>query len=90
AADSVDGLADELDGLNPPDDAADANAKLVDALHGLADSFRQLAEAAKNKDLEKFREVGQGLQTSEAVKTGNQAGAELRRAGYTVRNGIGQ
>ena len=90
AADSIDGLADELDKLNPPDDAADANAKLVDALHGLADSFRQLADAAKNKDLQKFQQVGQELQTSDAVKKGNQAGAELRKAGYTVKNGIGQ
>jgi len=90
AADGIDSLADELDKLNPPDDAADANGKLVDALRGLADSFRQLADAAKNKDVQKFEQVGKELQTSGASKEGNQAAAELRKAGYKVSNGLGQ
>jgi cytochrome c556 len=83
-ADAIDQVADQLDGLNPPDDAADANQKLVEGFHGIADSFRELAKAAQQKDLAKLQQLGQELQSSPATKDLNQAKTELQKAGYKI------
>lgn len=85
-ADDIDAVADELDALNPPDDAADANAKLVTGFHGIADEFRLFAQAAQDKDLQKLQELGTSFQNSEAAKELTQAGDELKKAGYKVPN----
>ncbi len=86
AADDIDGVADQLNGLNPPDDAADANAKLVDGFHGIADAFREFAKAAEDKDLAKLQSLGQSFQNSPAAKELTSAGNELKKAGYKVPN----
>jgi hypothetical protein len=86
AADDIDGVANQLDGLNPPDDAADANAKLVSGFHGIADAFREFAKAAEAKDLAKLQSLGQSFQNSPAAKELSTASSELKKAGYKVPN----
>jgi len=86
AADEFDSLADELNGINPPDDAAAANAKLVTGFHAVADAFRQFADAAAAKDLQKLEQLGTQLQSSPAIKGLDAAENELKKAGYTVPN----
>jgi len=85
-ADQIDQVADDLDGINPPDDAADANSKLVSGFRATADALRQLADAAEKKDLQKLQEIGTSFQNSEASKQLNQAEQELKKAGYNVPN----
>jgi hypothetical protein len=86
AGDDIDGVADQLDGLSPPDDAADANAKLVSGFHGIADAFREFAKAAEDKDIAKLQSLGQSFQNSPAAKQLNSASSELKKAGYSVPN----
>ena len=86
AADDIDGVANELDGVNPPDDAADANAKFVSGFHGIADELRQFAQAAAAKDLQKMQQLGTEFASSQATKDLNAAESALQKAGYTVPN----
>jgi predicted lipid-binding transport protein (Tim44 family) len=86
AADGVDNLADELSSVNPPDDAADANAKFVDGFHKAADALRELAKAADDKDFQKLRQLGTSLQNSDFAKELTKAGDELKAAGYRIPN----
>jgi hypothetical protein len=84
AADAIDKVANDLDGITPPDDAKDANQKLVTGFRGIADTFRELAKAAQQHDVAKLQQVGQQLQSSTAATDLQQAKTELTKAGYTV------
>jgi X-X-X-Leu-X-X-Gly heptad repeat protein len=86
AADAIDKLAGDLDGLNPPNDAADANGKLVDGFHKIADGVRQLASAADDGDLQKLQSLSNQLSKGSAERELEQATSELEKAGYKAPN----
>jgi len=84
AGNAIGGYADELDGLTPPDDAADANAKLVTGFRAAEGLFHQIAAAAKTGDQDKVRSLTDNLDKGAYVKDLQAAGSELKAAGYTM------
>jgi hypothetical protein len=87
AGDVIDNVADDLGGVNPPDDAADANAKLVDGFHKVADALRQLATAADDGDLQKLQSLSQEFAKGPAEAELKQATDALKKAGYKTPSG---
>jgi hypothetical protein len=86
AGDAIGGYADDLDGLTPPDDAADANAKLVEGFRAAETAFHQMAGAARANDKAKLDTLTKQLTNGDFAKELQQAGAELTKAGYTFPN----
>jgi hypothetical protein len=86
AGDAIDKVADDLNGVNPPDDAADANAKLVDGFHAVANALRQLASAADDGDLQKLQSLSTQFSKGPAERELEQAASELEKAGYKAPN----
>ncbi|HEX9374804.1 MAG TPA: hypothetical protein VGB19_00955 [Actinomycetota bacterium] len=87
AAEAIGGYADELDGLAPPDDAADANEKLVEAFRAAEKVFHEMAAAAKAGDEQKERSLLEQAKTGDFATELREAGRELTKAGYTLPNG---
>jgi hypothetical protein len=87
AADAIGGYADQLDGLTPPDDAADANAKLVEGFHAAENVLHQMADAAKAGDEQKVKSLSDSLTKGDYAKELAAAGKELTKAGYTLPQG---
>jgi len=87
AAGVIDDVADDLGGVNPPDDAADANGKLVDGFHKTADALRQLGDAADQGDLQKLQSLSTQFSNGPAATELKQAESELKKAGYKAPSG---
>jgi type VI protein secretion system component VasK len=89
AADAIDGYAGELDDLTPPDDAAEANGKLVTGFRAAAVVMHDMADAAAASDEQKVRDLSDQLSNGAFAKDLEEAGRELKAAGYTFPQGIG-
>jgi hypothetical protein len=90
AGTAIGGYADELDGLTPPEDAADANAKLVHGFRSAEDVFHQIAAAAKDGNEQKVKSLSDDLTKGDFAKELEAAGRELKQAGYTLPQGAAQ
>jgi hypothetical protein len=82
---AIDAAADNFNGIQPPDDAAGAHKKIVDGLHKLAATFREAADAARSKDLDKLSKTLTDIQTSAGAKELQAAQEELVANGYKVQ-----
>jgi hypothetical protein len=82
---AIDAAADSFNSIEPPDDAASAHKKIVDGLHKLAGTFRDAADAAREKDLDKLSKVLTDIQTSAGAKELQAAQDELVKNGYKVQ-----
>jgi hypothetical protein len=89
AGTSIESYADELDGLTPPEDAAEANAKLVSGFRAAGDEFHKMADAAKAGDEQKVKDLSDNLEKGQFAKDLQEAGRELSQAGYTLPQGQG-
>ena len=90
AGDAIGGYADQLDSLTPPDDAKDANQKLVEGFHAAETAFHQMADTARSGDQDKLRTQADGLSKGEFAKELEAAGQELKKAGYSLPNAATQ
>jgi len=84
AAGAIDGYAGQLDDLTPPEDAAEANAKLVTGFQAAAAVMHQMADAAQAGDEQKVRSLSDQLTKGAYAKDLEEAGRELTAAGYTL------
>jgi hypothetical protein len=82
---AVDAAADDFNAIEPPDDAASAHKKIVDGLHKLAGTFRDAADAARDKDMDKLSKTLSDIQTSDGAKELQEAQNELVANGYKVQ-----
>ena len=89
AADAMQGYSDELGGIIPPDDAAEANTKLVSGFSAAAGTMHRMADAAKAGDAEKVKDLSDEFEHGDYVKDLEEAGRELKAAGYTLPQGQG-
>lgn len=87
AEDNLRAVADELDTLSPPDDAKEANDKLVAGLDAMADDFGKFASTLEDGSIVDIAAVGKQLQdiaSSEGGKLIQEAIGILEKAGYSV------
>jgi hypothetical protein len=85
-ADALDKTTDDFKAITPPDDAKGAHAKIVKGLSALADTFREAADAAREKDTAKMVELLSGIQTSAGAKELEAAQKELTANGYKFKD----
>ncbi len=78
----IDSAVADLKKITPPDDAARAHTKMISGLSAIAGTFREGADAARDKDPKKMAEVLGGIQTSAGVKELEAAQQELMANGY--------
>lgn len=78
----IDSTVADLKEITPPDDAEHAHGRLIKGLAQIADTFREGADAARDKDPEKMVKVLGGIQTSAGVKELEAAQQELMASGY--------
>jgi hypothetical protein len=84
AGEAIGGYADELDGLTPPEDAAEANAKLVKGFRAADEALHEIGAAAKAGDEKTVKSLSDNLQKGEFAKELEEAGHMLKAAGYTL------
>ena len=84
--DAMNKAADDLDAMNPPADAESAHNDLVDGIRGFADEIGQVADAAREGNLQDLQSFSESFSNSEAVKKIEQATQELQSKGYTLEN----
>jgi hypothetical protein len=82
---AIDAAADDFNSIQPPDNAAGAHKKIVDGLHKLAGTFREAADAARSKDLDKLSKTLSDITTSAGAKELQDAENELVANGYKVQ-----
>ena len=82
---AMDVAAENFGIITPPDDAKHAHGQIVDGLHQLADTFRDAAAAARDKDNGKLLKVLQGLEASPGARELQAATEELSAKGYNVQ-----
>jgi nitrous oxide reductase accessory protein NosL len=85
-AKAIEKTATDFKAIAPPDDAKGAHDKMVNGLSALADTFRDAAEAARDKDTEKMVQLLSGIQTSEGAKQLEAAQKELTENGYKFKD----
>ncbi|MDA0179579.1 hypothetical protein OJ997_04670 [Solirubrobacter phytolaccae] len=78
----IDSAVADLEGITPPDDAEHAHARMIKGLTEIANTFRDGATAARDKDPTKMVEILGGIQTSAGVKELEAAQKELMASGY--------
>lgn len=84
--DNLRSVADDLDELSPPDEANEANDKLVAGLDALADDFGDLASALDDGSVADVVALGRNLQNITSSKGGKliqEAIQTLQQAGYS-------
>jgi hypothetical protein len=87
---AIGGYADELDGITPPEDAAEANAKLVKGFRAADEALHEIGAAAKAGDEQKVKSLSDNLERGEFAKELEEAGRMLKAAGYTLPQGQAQ
>ena len=78
--------ADDLEAMNPPEDAESAHDDLVDGIRGFSDEIGQVADAAREGNLQELQSFSESFSDSESVKKIEQATQELQSKGYTLEN----
>ena len=78
----IDSAVADLKAITPPDDAEHAHSRMIKGLTEIADTFREGADAARDKDPQKMVQVLGGIQTSAGVKELEAAQKELMASGY--------
>ena len=78
--------AEELDDMNPPEDAESAHDDLVEGIRGFSDEVGEVADAAREGNLQDLQSFSQNFANSDSVQQIEQATEELRSKGYTIES----
>jgi len=76
--------ADKIGAIKPPDNAKDANKKLVDGFNAMGDSFDKAGQSASGGNTTAVVTEIQGILSSPGVKLVNDAIKSLKAAGYQI------
>ena len=84
---SLESAADELESITQPEDAEEANGKLVEGLRALAGEFAAFPDALDAGELTEIGDLAtrfQGIGSSPAIATLQEATDDLKAKGYDI------